>query len=76
MKIVLCCAGGFSTTMLMDSMKRVVKESKKLDENDFEFNHKPDGKNNQILLRACIRFRVFHKDSQRVRSNMDRILFK
>lgn len=41
MKIVLCCAGGFSTTMLMDSMKRVVKESKKLDENDFEFKAIP-----------------------------------
>lgn len=26
MKIVLCCAGGFSTTMLMDSMKAVVKK--------------------------------------------------
>ena len=27
MKIVLCCAGGFSTTMLMDSMKAIVKKS-------------------------------------------------
>lgn len=26
MKIVLCCAGGFSTTMLMDSMKATVKK--------------------------------------------------
>lgn len=37
MKIVLCCAGGFSTTMLMDSMKAVVKKSAKLDEADFKF---------------------------------------
>ena len=29
MKIVLCCAGGFSTTMLMDSMKATVKNSAK-----------------------------------------------
>ena len=26
MKIVLCCAGGFSTTMLMDNMKAVLCE--------------------------------------------------
>ena len=37
MKIVLCCAGGFSTTMLMDSMKAVVKKSAKLNEDDFSF---------------------------------------
>ena len=37
MKIVLCCAGGFSTTMLMDSMKKTVKDSAKLNEADFEF---------------------------------------
>ena len=37
MKIVLCCAGGFSTTMLMDSMKRTVKESAKLNDDDFSF---------------------------------------
>ena len=37
MKIVLCCAGGFSTTMLMDSMKRTVKESAKLHDDDFSF---------------------------------------
>lgn len=37
MKIVLCCAGGFSTTMLMDSMKAVVKKSTKLNEDDFSF---------------------------------------
>ena len=37
MKIVLCCAGGFSTTMLMDSMKRSVKESAKLNDDDFSF---------------------------------------
>ena len=37
MKIVLCCAGGFSTTMLMDSMKKTVKDSAKLNEADSEF---------------------------------------
>lgn len=37
MRIVLCCAGGFSTTMLMDSMKKIVRESKKLNNDDFEF---------------------------------------
>lgn len=35
MKIVLCCAGGLSTTMLMDSMKAIVKKSAKLNEDDF-----------------------------------------
>lgn len=37
MKIVLCCAGGLSTTMLMDSMKAIVKKSAKLNEDDFRF---------------------------------------
>ncbi|WP_282708511.1 PTS sugar transporter subunit IIB [Ligilactobacillus sp. Marseille-Q7487] len=37
MRIVLCCAGGFSTTMLMDSMKETVKKSAKLNEDDFDF---------------------------------------
>lgn len=37
MRIVLCCAGGFSTTMLMDSMKKTVKDSAKLNEADFDF---------------------------------------
>ena len=41
MKILLCCAGGFSTNMLMQNMKKVVKESAKLDENDFEFTAIP-----------------------------------
>ena len=41
MKIVLCCAGGFSTTMLMDSMKKTVKGSAKLKEADFEFKAIP-----------------------------------
>lgn len=35
MKIVLCCAGGFSTTMLMDSMKKTIKDSKALNIEDF-----------------------------------------
>lgn len=37
MKIVLCCAGGFSTTMLMENMKKTVRESAKLNEDDFKF---------------------------------------
>ncbi|WP_326513358.1 PTS sugar transporter subunit IIB [Clostridium intestinale] len=37
MKIVLCCAGGFSTTMLMDNMKKTVKNSARLKEEDFSF---------------------------------------
>lgn len=37
MKIVLCCVGGLSTTMLMDSMKAIVKKSAKLNEDDFSF---------------------------------------
>lgn len=41
MKIVLCCAGGFSTTMLMDSMKAAVKKSPKLHEDDFQFDAIP-----------------------------------
>jgi len=41
MKIVLCCAGGLSTTMLMDTMKAVIKESKKLNEKDFTFKAIP-----------------------------------
>lgn len=35
MKILLCCAGGFSTTMLMENIKKVVRNSAKLDEKDF-----------------------------------------
>ena len=41
MKIVLCCQGGFSTTMLMDSMKRTIRDSKKLEEADFTFKAIP-----------------------------------
>lgn len=35
MKTLLVCAGGFSTTMMMEAMKKVVKESEKLDEKDY-----------------------------------------
>lgn len=35
MKILLVCAGGFSTTMMMEAMKKVVKGSQKLDVKDF-----------------------------------------
>lgn len=41
MRILLCCAGGFSTNMLMQSMKKVVKESAKLKEEDFKFTAIP-----------------------------------
>uniref|UniRef100_UPI0010353E92 PTS sugar transporter subunit IIB n=2 Tax=cellular organisms TaxID=131567 RepID=UPI0010353E92 len=36
-----CCAGGFSTTMLMKNMENVVKNSKKLNDDDFEFKAIP-----------------------------------
>nr|WP_307776033.1 PTS sugar transporter subunit IIB [uncultured Cetobacterium sp.] len=35
MKILLVCAGGFSTTMMMGAIKKVVEKSEKLDINDF-----------------------------------------
>ncbi|WP_346207587.1 PTS sugar transporter subunit IIB [Caldifermentibacillus hisashii] len=35
MKILLVCAGGFSTTMMMDAMKSVVEKSSKLNINDY-----------------------------------------
>lgn len=35
MKILLVCAGGFSTTMMMDSIKEVINNSQKLDIKDF-----------------------------------------
>ena len=35
MRILLCCAGGFSTNMLMQNMAKVVKDSRKLNEADF-----------------------------------------
>lgn len=41
MRIVLCCAGGFSTTMLMKNMENTVKSSKKLNDDDFEFTAIP-----------------------------------
>ena len=41
MRILLCCAGGFSTNMLMQNMKKVVKESSKLNEDDFKFTAIP-----------------------------------
>lgn len=36
MKIVLACVAGLSTTMMMDSMKNVIKNSKKLDSDDYQ----------------------------------------
>ena len=41
MKILLFCAGGFSTNMLMQNMKKVVKQSEKLNESDFDFTAIP-----------------------------------
>ncbi|MGO2100769.1 PTS sugar transporter subunit IIB [Vagococcus salmoninarum] len=35
MKILLVCAGGFSTTMMMEEMKKVIKGSSKLEIADF-----------------------------------------
>ncbi|WP_125702244.1 PTS sugar transporter subunit IIB [Lacticaseibacillus daqingensis] len=35
MKIILCCVAGLSTTMMMDSMKSVIKKSQKLDIDNF-----------------------------------------
>lgn len=49
MRILLCCAGGFSTNMLMQNMKKVVKESSKLNEEDFKFTAIPaDGLEDEI----------------------------
>lgn len=41
MRILLCCAGGFSTNMLMQNMKKVVHESQKLNDDDFAFTAIP-----------------------------------
>ena len=41
MKILLCCSGGLSTTMLMDSMKKTVHNSQKLKDEDFTFKAIP-----------------------------------
>ncbi|NJB07257.1 PTS sugar transporter subunit IIB, partial [Clostridioides difficile] len=41
MRIILCCAGGIATTMLMKNMENVVKNSKKLNDDDFEFKAIP-----------------------------------
>ena len=35
MKILLVCAGGFSTTMMMEEMKKVINGSSKLELEDF-----------------------------------------
>ena len=35
MDIVLCCAGGFSTTMLMERIKQTIHNSEKLNDGDF-----------------------------------------
>jgi len=38
MRILLCCNAGLSTNMMMNIMKKIVKESKVLNEEDFTFN--------------------------------------
>ena len=49
MRIVLCCAGGFSTTMLMENMKKTVRDSAKLNEADFSFIAIPvDGLSSEV----------------------------
>lgn len=49
MRILLCCAGGFSTNMLMQNMAKVVKDSHKLNEDDFKFDAIPvDGLEEEI----------------------------
>ena len=49
MRLLLCCAGGFSTNMLMQNMAKVVKDSRKLNEADFHFNAIPvDGLEEEI----------------------------
>ncbi|MBF0786341.1 MULTISPECIES: PTS sugar transporter subunit IIB [unclassified Streptococcus] len=41
MKILLCCAGGFSTNMLMQNMRKVVQKSEVLNDKDFDFTAIP-----------------------------------
>lgn len=41
MKILLSCAGGFSTTVLKENIKKVIEKSEKLDINDFEVEAVP-----------------------------------
>ncbi|MFD2729399.1 PTS sugar transporter subunit IIB [Enterococcus camelliae] len=41
MNIILCCAGGFSTTMLMNSIQDTIKKSAKLNIDNFQFKAIP-----------------------------------
>lgn len=41
MKIILCCVAGLSTTMMMDSMKDVIKKSNVLDEKEYSLEAIP-----------------------------------
>ncbi|MTB64022.1 PTS sugar transporter subunit IIB [Streptococcus sp. zg-86] len=41
MKILLCCAGGFSTNMLMQNMRKVVQKSEVLKDEEFDFTAIP-----------------------------------
>lgn len=41
MKILLSCAGGFSTTVLKENMKKVIETSEKLNIEDFEIEAVP-----------------------------------
>lgn len=41
MRLLLCCAGGFSTTMLKENIKKVISSSEKLKDEDFEIEAVP-----------------------------------
>lgn len=41
MKILLCCEGGLSTNLMMQEMKKVIKNSEKLNSDNFEFTAIP-----------------------------------
>lgn len=41
MSVLLCCAGGFSTNLLMQEMQKAVKKSKVLDDDKFSFTAIP-----------------------------------
>ena len=49
MRILLCCAGGFSTNMLMQNMKKVIRNSAKLNEDDFKFDAIPADSIEQVI---------------------------
>lgn len=55
MRIILCCAGGLSTTMLMVNMQNIVKNSTKLNESDYSFKAIPvDLLQNEVANCDCL----------------------